>query len=221
MRWVTGGVSADPPHPASHHSCPGMSLFPKPLPNPSQPLPNPSQFKCCREQHLPPGPARTWGCRLPAIRNAGKPQEPVECGVLCSPTTPDPAGRCTWILPTRRAQGRSRDPGMVGEEGAARPGIPDLGRFPPSPHRAGAGSGLGTAWVEPGCSLTPFQGRAVFIFGNIKAQEEVIKLKNPARFREPGGRRKAPPAPSVPGSGTRPRPRSCHRSPAAVQEVFP
>lgn len=164
----------------------------------------------------------------------------MECGVLCSSTTPDPAGRSTRIPPRRaiRCSSHTRHFGDGTQDTSQRvredPGIRDwwvkreqLGmesllsrqgtdpeRFPPSPHKPGLGA-LGTARVEPSCSLIPCQGRAVFIFGNVKAGEEVIKLKKP-RLLPRARPRKALQARSVPGSGTRTRPRSCRCSPGAT-----
>lgn len=99
----------------------------------------------------------------------------------------------------------------------------DPERFPPSPHKPGLGA-LGTARVEPSCSLIPCQGRAVFIFGNVKAGEEVIKLKKPACFRELGPGKRCGPGVFLAaghGHGHGPAAAAAHPEPRLEQEAFP
>lgn len=139
------------------------------------------------------------------LREAGKSQEPAERGDLCSPKSCreipwDPATHSTVGM----APSTGKRPGLV--EKRKQSGMESLlscqGQIwdiPTIPARSRGWEKLGTAWLQPGCSLTPLQGRAVFIFGNIKAEEEVIKLKKPRLL--PRGKRCGPGAFRAAGHG--------------------
>lgn len=207
-----------------------MPLLLKPLPNLSQSLPNPSQFKCWREPS-PPGPCQDLELQIP--RNQERWQIP---GTECGWKTPGACGmwgsllshhpRSCRKMPLDPAhtqpvpQGSGKIPGSG--NGRRRGSSPAWNRCCPGRSREIPTIPTPSwGWVEPGCSLTPFQGRAVFIFGNIKAEEEVIKLKKPRLLpREPGaGKRCRPRAFLAQGHG--PAAATAHPGTRMEQEVLP